>query len=163
MRNFLTIIIFCNFIGIQGALAQSRIRPISNGMTGAEVLERWGQPKDRLERETKRRQVWIYDGEQEATFENGKVISFHESDAAQPVVAAPVEPEVKENIVNQDSSSDLVREIAKELPSGPDVVSQDSTSPEVMPVPQNQFINQVPQPPGFQGLPQQQGYNQQVE
>lgn len=143
-------------------------------MAASQVVSLWGQPTEIQEFEAKRQEVWRYSKGDSVTIHESKVISWeartnemNESFASggdthlqkgasrSGTVAKVVEP--------SNETRDLVREIAKELPSGPDVPMPDTaTDPAagnavipppasgvpIQPLQNNLYAN--PPAPGFQ-------------
>jgi hypothetical protein len=115
-------------------------RPILNkGMAASQVVSLWGQPSEIQEFEAKRQEVWRYGKGDSVTIHESKVISWEvraiqmndttgvgsdiksqKGDRLTGVSAKMVEP--------NNETQDLVREIAKELPSGPDVPMPDTAA-----------------------------------
>ena len=105
--------------------AESALPELTPGMSSKAVLDLWGEPTEREEQETKRLELWRYP--------KGALVVFHEGVVSDwnPVVSLisqrsvalrekPVGVKHTPVGVNQDTR-DLVREIAREVPSGPDV------------------------------------------
>lgn len=136
----------------QPALAEKTKPPLQLGASTGQVLTSWGEPTEKIERELKHEVVWNYPQGAFVTFKKGQVIAYQlaggqvvdaksqarQIAAQQTVAAAPTE-------VIAGTTRDLVRDIAKELPSSPD-------APYTEPPPQPGRAaarNQPPQPPAM--------------
>lgn len=111
----------------QSALAEKAKPPLQLGVSTGQVLTAWGEPLEKIERGLKHELVWSYPQGAFVTFKKGQVVSYRiaggqvvdahsearQIAAQQTVAAAPTE-------VIAGSTRDLVRDIAKELPSSPD-------------------------------------------
>lgn len=137
---------------VQPALAEKTKPPLQLGATTGQVLTSWGEPTEKIERELKHEVVWNYPQGAFVTFKKGQVIAYQiaggqvvdaksqarQIAAQQTVAAAPTE-------VIAGATRDLVRDIAKELPSSPD-------APYTEPPPQAGRApsrNQPPPPPAM--------------
>jgi hypothetical protein len=140
------------FMELPGALAyaEPRSEDLKEGDTPGDVLRVWGEPVERVQKSLKGAVVWYYPRGTSVTFEQGRVREWHverrdmlptPTDAAgtpgvvTPTVAAVVTTKIKQE------TRDLLREIAKEVPSNPD--SPSSSVDVVVPQP----IQQPPPPP----------------
>ncbi|MEY4699901.1 MAG: hypothetical protein RL326_88 [Pseudomonadota bacterium] len=134
------------------SVAGDLTRKLHAGATLGDVLGAWGEPTEKVEKAIKREVVWYYPQGAKVVFKDGKVKSWRPIDAlvqadkereAAKLVAAPVGQEVA------GETRDLVRDIAKEVPSGPDVPY---VEPPAVPGGQPPLIpNQIP--PGGRGAP----------
>ncbi len=136
----------------QPALAEKTKPPLQLGTSTGHVLTAWGEPVERIERALKQEVVWSYPQGAFVTFKKGQVISYQiagsqvvdaksqarQVAAQQTVAAAPTE-------AIAGATRDLVRDIAKELPSSPDAPY---TEPPSQPG-RAAARNQPPQPPAM--------------
>ena len=124
-------------VSTNSLLAEEGIAPrgvsLEDGMPVAEVLKRWGPPKERIERESKRQDLWRY-ANSEVLFENGKVKSWdgaisraRDTELTVTEVTAPVQVRAA-----RPMKDETVKEILNELqgyggasspssPSGPEM------------------------------------------
>jgi hypothetical protein len=136
----------------QPALAEKTKPPLQLGASTGQVLTAWGEPVEKIERALKHEVVWNYPQGAFVTFKKGQVSAYQiaggqvvdaksqarQIAAQQTVAAAPTE-------VIAGATRDLVRDIAKELPSSPD-------APYTEPPPQAGRApsrNQPPAPPAM--------------
>jgi hypothetical protein len=115
------------------ALAEKAKPPLQLGYRTGEVFTAWGAPTEKTERALKNEVVWDYPGGAFVTFKDGKVVAYRiaggsivdvKSETAavaaqQTIAAAPT-------AVVAGATRDLVRDIARELPSSPDAPYVDS-------------------------------------
>lgn len=131
-------------------------KKIPAGSSFGEVLGIWGDPVDKVEKTVKREVVWYYPDDAKVVFKDGKVRSYQstravrtvesQTQAAKAALAASADTQLS------GETRDLVRDIAKEVPSGPDVPGGDSGSAPVVVNPGQPpplIPNQVP--PGGRG------------
>ena len=106
------------------AMAAPRAVPLTNGMSFGEVLQAWGAPKDKLEFESRRKDVWIYPDGRQVTFEDGKVQKSGLITAASVggIEVASEEPEksarLKKPTQEEVAVEDILEEIMREVPEG---------------------------------------------
>ncbi|MBN8550234.1 MAG: hypothetical protein J0M12_13025 [Deltaproteobacteria bacterium] len=89
---------------------------LEEGLPMAEVLKRWGAPKERVEREAKRQEVWRYTNSQ-VLFENGKVRSWKSSSQrarAEVIEAQPTVPPTRAH-PQKPLKQETITEILDEL------------------------------------------------
>jgi hypothetical protein len=92
------------------------------------VRKSWGPPAEVEERETRRVLVWNYPSGAQVVFQAGVVSQWKvgKHDAMRSEIALPPAPQIELDKANDSRSQeayatrDLVREIAAEVPSGPD-------------------------------------------
>jgi hypothetical protein len=134
------------------SVAGDLTRKLNAGATLGDVLGAWGEPTDKVEKSIKREVVWYYPQGAKVVFKDGKVKAWRPIDAlvqadkereAAKLVAAPAGQEVA------GETRDLVRDIAKEVPSGPD--SPYVEPPAVQGGQPPLIPNQIP--PGGRGAP----------
>ena len=133
MKNTLRIVgslVLCSFalsVALPLAFADKAKAPLNLGIRTGEVVTEWGAPTEKIERALKNEVVWHYPGGAFVTFKGGKVIAYRlaggavvdaKSQAAavqaqQTIAAAPT-------ATVAGATRDLVRDIARELPSNPD-------------------------------------------
>jgi hypothetical protein len=92
------------------------------GASLREVLAAWGEPDERVVRGVKQELVWNYKGGARVVFKNGKVSSFRTGEAeelSKAKKAAASEP-VRKMTSDSQESRDILRDIVREIPSGPD-------------------------------------------
>jgi hypothetical protein len=123
-------VIFCSFalaVALPEAFADKAKPPLTLGLRTGEVVTQWGTPTEKIERALKNELIWHYPGGAFVTFKDGKVIAYRlaggtvvdaKSQAAavqaqQTIAAAPT-------ATVAGATRDLVRDIARELPSSPD-------------------------------------------
>ncbi len=114
-------------------------RKLTAGSSIGEVVGAWGEPTEKVEKGIKREVVWYYPQGARVVFKDGKVRSWlppkelqraEREKAEQAAAATPASAEFARE------TRDLVRDIAKEVPSGPDVpyVEQPQVpAPQVVP------------------------------
>lgn len=101
-------------------LAESASEDLQNGATLPEVLKLWGQPTEKIERQVKREVVWTYAQGAFAVFKDGRVINWRSVRGRGPTSEVkPTATPATERPLGE--MGDLVRDIAKEVPGGPDV------------------------------------------
>jgi len=139
----------------QPALAEKTKPPLQLGASTGQVLTAWGEPVERIERALKHEVVWSYPQGAFVTFKKGQVGSYQiaggqvvdaksqarQIAAQQTVAAAPTE-------AIAGATRDLVRDIAKELPSSPDAPYTEPPSQPGRAAARNQ-PPQPPQPPAM--------------
>jgi hypothetical protein len=119
--------------------ADTRLPALKNGMISGDVVKLWGEPVERIEEEVKRRDVWHYPKGAKVVFHESRVVQWSGSVATTQIISQSepqreVPPPPEAVVLNPDTR-DLVREIARELPSGPDVpFVESSESPVNVPV-----------------------------
>lgn len=91
------------------------------GSTLPEVLKAWGHPAEKIERGVKHEVRWNYSGGAFVLFKNGKVVDWKSSRGRSPEsIRKAAEPTAVSEKSNPEMG-DLVRDIAREVPGGPDV------------------------------------------
>lgn len=128
-------------------------KKIPAGSSFGEVLGLWGEPIDKVEMSVKREVVWYYADGAKVVFKDGRARSSQptkaimalqaQEEAAKRALITPASTELS------NETRDLVRDIAKEVPSGPDGPSSDSAAANVGQPPL--VPNQIP--PGGRGAP----------
>jgi hypothetical protein len=101
------------------------------GATLRDVLAAWGEPEERVVRSVKHELVWNYKGGARVVFKNGAVSSFRTGETEHKVrtkKAASVEP-AKQVSAEAEESRDILRDIVREIPSGPEGASSASAPP----------------------------------
>jgi len=105
----------------QQALAQGNIARVRHGATTKEVQTLMGDPLDRLEREIKREQVWIYSSGS-VVFVKGKAVSVYPEGESSDILSvqyqdavAAAKPPVQ--IAPASPVEDIISEILREVPS----------------------------------------------
>jgi hypothetical protein len=138
---------------IETCYGDGRYPELSNGNTIGQVVTLWGDPKEKIERELKGQVVWYYPHGAYVLFQRGKVIRWRSPSggsmaAAQPTPKMTVAP-VSTSAIDS-ATRDLVRDIAREIPSSPDApYAEPPPPPPVQPAPGNFDPSQraLPQPP----------------
>ena len=111
--------------GGSSAHAQNYANEVRTGMVLRDVLAAWGEPQERVVRSVKHELVWNYKQGAQVVFKDGKVKSFKEPLSVQAVQ----EKKIAKAIAAEKSaasaaasieSKDVLRDIVRELPSGPD-------------------------------------------
>jgi hypothetical protein len=133
---------------VEGAVAADFSKKIPSGASFGEVLGLWGEPIDKVEKTVKREVVWHYPDGALVVFKDGRakrsqptkaiVTAQAQEAAAKAAVAAPAAVEIS------GETRDLVRDIAKEVPSGPDGPGGDSGPVTVNSGPPQLIPNQAP-------------------
>lgn len=127
-------LVFVPFIGITSVQAQTSDTGVRKGMMLRDVLAAWGEPQERVVRSVKHELVWNYKQGARVVFKDGKVISFKEPFTVQ----ALQEKKIAKAVAAEKSaaaaaasveSKDVLRDIVRELPSGPDVPGSGDASP----------------------------------
>ena len=122
-------------------------RKLTAGSSIGDVIGAWGEPAEKVTKGVKHEVVWYYPLGARVVFKDGRVRSWlppkelrraEQERAEQAAAASSVSAEVARE------TRDLVRDIAKEVPSGPDVpfVEQPKAPAEqgIPPVVQNQAL-----------------------
>ena len=116
------------------------------GASLRDVLAAWGEPEERVVRGVKQELVWNYKGGARVVFKHGKVSSFRTAGAEQKALAkksAEVEP-VSKVAADSEESRDILRDIVREIPSGPDGPSSGGAPPSSDPNLAGLIPNAVP-------------------
>lgn len=137
---------------VEVARADGRYPDLKNGNTIGEVFQLWGEPKEKIARELKEQVVWYYPNGSYVLFQGGKVIRWRSPSGGSVVGAQPIPKATvaaAPTLPVDSATRDLVRDIAREIPSSPD---QPYTEPPPAPPMQSApggFDQQqvVPQPP----------------
>ena len=109
---------------------------LTAGMSMAEVLTRWGEPNERVEQESRRREIWVYAGTA-VTFHQGVLVeppalpaaatlkSTHRTGEGSPAasgahrpVVAPPSPLSQDEMPAGDS--DVIGEVLRDMPADDD-------------------------------------------
>lgn len=120
-------------------LAADFSKKIPAGSSYADVLSIWGEPIDKVEEGILKQTIWYYKDGARVIFKNGRVRSFRSTNTLIAQQAASVEAQVPVQTATAElagETKDLVRDIAKEVPSGPDapyVEAPGSGQPAVVP------------------------------
>jgi hypothetical protein len=133
--------------------SQSLTREIPPGSTLGQVLGLWGEPVEKVDKSVKGEMVWYYPDGGKVVFKQGRVSSWRPTNAiiAQKKQFAASRAEASPAAAQLSKETrDLVRDIAKEVPSGPDVPMPDAP-PAVAHSQPPMIPNQVP--PGGRGAP----------
>jgi hypothetical protein len=137
------------------ARADGRFPDLRNGNTIGQVIQQWGDPKEKVERGLKGQVIWYYQNGAYVLFQSGKVIRWRSPSSGSVVETQPVPKATVATVptIAVDSATrDLVRDIARELPSSPDAPYVEQPPAAPMPVAPGSFDQQrvVPQPaPGL--------------
>ncbi len=155
MRSQLFTALCFSFVAV-GSLrdvsADSFSRKIPAGASIGEVLGIWGEPVDKVEKDILRQVVWYYPDGAKVVFKDGRVKSWQPTNAVratqeQQIGVAKAKAASTEAELSGEAR-DLLGDIAREVPSGPDVPggggASSSSPPPLIP-------NQVP--PGGRGEP----------
>lgn len=142
--------------GVSCVFAQNRhSAPLKRGATLREVLAAWGEPDERIERGVKRELVWRYKDGSMVVLKDGRVSVFS-SPAIEKVEQAKrlEQAEVdKKPAADTSSSKDVLRDIVRELPSGPEGPSPgEPQAPSTDPDLAGLIPNAVPQRGGAPGI-----------
>jgi hypothetical protein len=133
--------------------SESLTREIPPGSTIGQVLGLWGEPVEKVDKSVKGEVVWYYPDGGKVVFKQGRVSSWRPTNAIiaqKKQFAIPQRQAASASAQLSQETRDLVRDIAKEVPSGPDVPMPDAppavahSQPPLIP-------NQVP--PGGRGAP----------
>jgi len=123
-------------------------KKIPGGASYADVMTLWGQPTDKVEEGILNQTIWYYKDGAKVIFKNGKVRSFRATNAvrAQQSAMEEVGSKVQASVAElSGETKDLVRDIAKEVPSGPDAPYIEPPAVGQAPMVPNQL------PPGGRG------------
>jgi len=158
-KRFLTFS-FLTLALVSSASAQPK-PALSNGLSKSEVSRLWGEPKEKTEQESHHKEVWRYPDTAKVVFIESKVSNWGFGDANEaiekPKKKEPVpSKEIKLDPADGDPGTrDLVREIAREIPSGPDSPASNEPPPPAA-IPGQNMAGQIVQPPFMpqQGVPQ---------
>jgi hypothetical protein len=99
-------------------------KKIPAGSSYADVMGIWGEPIEKVEEGILKQTIWYYTDGAKVVFKNGRVRSFRSTNAVIAQQAALEEARVPAQTATAElagETRDLVRDIAKEVPSGPDV------------------------------------------
>jgi hypothetical protein len=142
-------------LSVGESTADGRYPDLQKGSTIGSVFAQWGEPTEKIERELKSQVVWYYPNGAYVLFQGGKVIRWRSpvggsgQEVARPtpkITAPPIS-----TLAIDSATRDLVRDIAREVPSSPD-------SPYTEPPPQPPAPVQVAPGGGVEtqqrGLPQ---------
>lgn len=151
MRATLMTLIIGVCVVICGSTAWSDVQSkrderFSVGASLRDVLAAWGEPEERVVRGVKQELVWNYKGGARVVFKHGKVSSFRTAGAEQKALAkksAEVEP-VSKVAADSEESRDILRDIVREIPSGPDGPSSGGAPPSSDPNLAGLIPNAVP-------------------
>ena len=144
------------------ASAESGSEDLPKGATLPEVLKLWGHPVEKIERQVKHEVVWTYSQGAFVVFKDGRVINWKSVRGRGPTSETlPTPTPVAERPLSE--MGDLVRDIAKEVPGGPDVPYSEPPNANVgQPVLVPNAIPNQP-PPGRGGVPDQEADQAGVE
>lgn len=124
----LSIINFTLFTFILLAAQDSEAGDLSKrvpaGASFGDVLTLWGEPVEKVEEGVLKQTIWYYKDGAKVVFKNGKVRSFRSTNAIIAQQQSMLEAQAKVEPAASEvagETRDLVRDIAKEVPSGPDV------------------------------------------
>jgi hypothetical protein len=130
------------------ALAADFSRKIPAGASYAEVMNLWGEPVEKVEEGILKQTIWYYKDGAKVVFKEGRVRSFRPTNAViaqQALLEEAMRPSATAASELAGETRDLVRDIAKEVPSGPDVPYVEPPSGAQPPIVPNQI------PPGGRG------------
>jgi hypothetical protein len=116
-------------------------RKIPPGSSYAEVMGMWGEPVEKVEEGILKQTIWYYKDGAKVVFKNGRARSFRPTNAivAQQEALNETRPPAHSASTELASETrDLVRDIAKEVPSGPEVPYVEPPSPGQPPIVPNQ-------------------------
>ncbi len=133
------------------AFAEGAFEDLTVGDTLPEVMRVWGQPAEKINRDVKREVRWNYSQSAFVVFKDGKVIDWRSSRGRTPESLAKKATATKapdtERSPESSAMGDLVRDIAREVPGGPDAPYSEPPQGGLVP-------NQIPpQPPGGRSGP----------
>jgi hypothetical protein len=152
MRTKLAIISLFVVLTPDVSVAGDLTRKLNAGATRGDVLGSWGEPTEKVEKSIKRETVWYYPQGAKVVFKDGKVKSWRPIDSIVQMDRARESAKLVADPAGQEvagETRDLVRDIAKEVPSGPD---SPYVEPPAVPGGQPPLIpNQIP--PGGRGAP----------
>lgn len=130
------------------AFADNPVEDLEGGATLPEVLRAWGQPLEKVDRDVKREVIWRYSHGAFVKFKDGRVVDWRSSRGRGPTSMKTVVEATPAGPKPLGEMGDLVRDIAKEVPGGPDAPFSDPPGggapgqPAIIP-------NQIPPaPPG---------------
>ena len=137
---------------VGSASAESASEDLPKGATLPEVLKLWGHPTEKIERQVKHEVVWSYSHGAFVVFKDGRVINWKSARGRGPTSEVqPTATPATERPLSE--MGDLVRDIAKEVPGGPDVPYSEPPGAAVgQPVLVPNAIPNQP-PPGRGGVP----------
>ena len=117
-------VLFCVLTVGNISYAADFSKKIPTGSSYGDVLAMWGEPSEKVEKSLKREVVWYYPDDAKVVFKDGKSRSFQSTKAVRTVEAqieaAKIELSASEAQLS-GAARDLVKDIAKEVPSGPDL------------------------------------------
>ena len=107
---------------LPAAHAETANEDLPPGATLPDVIKAWGQPLEKIEKGIKREVVWRYPQGAFVVFKDGKAVNWRSlrgrtaDQGEKALVASTVDTPAP-----QPEMGDLVRDIAREVPGGPDV------------------------------------------
>lgn len=108
----------------ESATATDFSKPIPQGSSFADVLDLWGEPVEKVEEGVLNKTIWYYNDGAQVVFKKGRAQSFRPTKATTARESAMRQAQIpvraSPNSVDQETA-DLLGDIAKEVPSGPDV------------------------------------------
>lgn len=127
-------------------------RKIPEGASFGDVLGIWGEPVEKVEKDILRQVVWYYPDGAKVVFKDGRVRSWQPTKAVRAIqeqqVGMAKAKAASTEVELSGEARDLLGDIAREVPSGPDIPSGRGAS---IGAPPPLIPNQLP--PGGRGDP----------
>lgn len=123
-RNLYCLFSICLLIFAAEASAGDLSKRVPAGASFGDVLTLWGEPIEKVEEGVLKQTVWYYKDGAKVVFKKGRVRSFRPSNAIIAQQQSMMEAQAKAVPAASEvagETRDLVRDIAKEVPSGPDM------------------------------------------
>lgn len=162
---------FFYFIQLAGvSYGADYAKPIPAGASFADVMALWGEPVEKVEEGVLRQTIWYYRDGARVTFKDGRARSFRYSrtfiaaqrerakaaDGLLGDVVGSEQVRVEKGEVNSEAMN-IIKDIAKDVPSQPDSPYVEppaaQAAPVVPPQQQQQGFNQMAGNPGNFGAP----------
>jgi hypothetical protein len=112
-------------VSVASSHAQARLPELKKGMSNLEVLKLWGSPLEKIEKEIKRKDVWVYKNSR-LVFLNGTLLEIEDAQGKK----------VENEVSNTEQAAKLVRQAESTPVANQDVV--DDILSEIMQDPSNQ-------------------------
>ncbi len=118
---FIVLMLFSIILSNKVSVSEPRLPELKKGMTNLEVVKLWGSPEEKIEKEIKRIDIWIYKNSK-LVFNRGTLVSIEDSQGVDILAAAQNTPIVDKSanqasqnqIANQDVVDDILSEIMKD-------------------------------------------------
>jgi hypothetical protein len=123
-RNLCCLLSMCALVLAAEATAGDLSKRVPAGASFGDVITLWGEPVEKVDEGVLKQTIWYYKDGGKVVFKNGRVRSFRPTNAIIAQQQSMMEAQAKAEPAASEvagETRDLVRDIAKEVPSGPDV------------------------------------------